>query len=181
MSPRSILVATALATLALPAAAACQLGGSGCGDPGAIDCNGGAVCFFPWRLCTGCTCVTTGLGKTCLASGDQPGTVATLAVTKSATTEGDLDLAWSPSCSASQPDYAVHEGSLGQWYTHAPSICSTAGSQSTTLTASGGNRYYLVVPIAGTFTGSFGTSTANGERPDASPSCTDDRALSPCP
>ena len=94
---------------------------------------------------------------------------------------GDLDLAWGASCSASGPDYAIHEGQLGVWFSHAPLRCSSGGALSLTITPSSGDRYYLIAPIAGGYTGSLGTDSAGAERPDGSPSCTDDRALAPCP
>jgi len=50
-----------------------------------------------------------------------------------------------------------------------------------TLSPFGGNRYYLVAPVAGSFTGSLGSGPAGAERPDGSSSCAADRALAPCP
>lgn len=106
---------------------------------------------------------------------------ATLHVNRNAESASDLDLGWGASCSASGPDYSVHEGVLGTWYSHAPLRCSSGGALLLTITPSGGDRYYLIVPISSGFTGSFGTNTAGVEKPDGAPSCTDDRALAPCP
>jgi hypothetical protein len=164
-----------------PVAACCQLGGTACGDPFAVSCNNGVVCFPPWRTCPGCTCTATNGGQTCLTTTLEPGRVSTLHVDKNAQSVGDLDLSWGGSCSASGPDYSVHEGQLGVWFSHAPLRCSSGFTASATITPSGGGRYYLIAPIAAGYTGSFGTDSAGSERPDGSPSCTDDRALAPCP
>src|SRR5262245_52066147 len=85
--------AIALVVLALgpKASANCQLGGSSCGDPFAIDCNNGVVCFVPWRSCSGCTCTVTGSGKTCFPTAAEPGAVATIHVDKSVAAPGSLD------------------------------------------------------------------------------------------
>jgi hypothetical protein len=179
------MVAAAIACLALaasrPASACCQLGGTACGDPFAVSCNNGVVCFIPYRTCSGCTCTVTNGGQTCLATASQPGRVATLHVDRSTQNPNDLALSWSASCSGTGPDYAVHEGLLGSWYSHAPLRCTSGGALSLTITPSGGSRYYLIAPVLADFTGSLGTSSAGVERPDGSPSCTNDRALAPCP
>jgi hypothetical protein len=177
-----------LATLVLlfvgaagPVEACCQLGGSACGDPFAISCNDGVVCFVPWRTCPGCTCTATSSGHTCLPTASEPGTVATLHVDKHVPAAGGLDLSWGATCSASGPDYEVSEGMVGVWFSHAPLVCSTGHALSATVAPSGGNRYYLIAAISADFTGSLGADSTGIERPDASPSCTDDRALAPCP
>jgi hypothetical protein len=120
-------------------------------------------------------------GKTCLPTASEPGTVFTLQVNQSSSTPGDLDFTWSASCNPSSPEYSIHEGTIGTWYSHEGRKCATFGALAASLTPFGGNRYYLVAPIAGDFTGSLGTSSAGVERPDGSPSCTSDRALAPCP
>ncbi len=164
-----------------PAKACCQLGGTACGDPFAVDCNNGVVCFPPYKSCPNCTCTATNAGHMCLTSTSEPGLVATLQVDKSTQIPGGLDLSWGASCSAAGPDYSVHEGVVGTWYSHAPLACTSGGAQTLTVTPSGGSRYYLIAPISAGFTGSLGKSSAGAERPDGAPSCTDDRALAPCP
>jgi hypothetical protein len=170
-----------LAIASRPAAACCQLGGTTCGDPFAVSCNNGVVCFFPWKTCAGCTCTATNGGQTCLPTTSEPGTVPILQMGRNAQTAGDLDLIWGASCSGSGPDYAIHEGQLGAWFSHTPLFCSTGHALSMTITPSGGDRYYLIAPIAADFTGSLGTTATGAERPDGEPSCTSDRALAPCP
>ena len=183
MAARLVVTAVACTIIAstAPAEACCQLGGSACGDPFAISCNNGVVCFPPWRSCPGCTCTKTNEGQMCLTTTSEPGMVSTLHVDKDTPIAGDLDLTWGASCYASGPDYSVHEGQLGVWFSHAPLLCSSGSSLSATITPSGGDRYYLVGPISGDFTGSLGTDSAGVERPDGNPSCTADRALAPCP
>lgn len=163
------------------AQACCQLGGTACGDPFAISCNDGVVCFVPWRTCPGCTCTATSSGHTCLPTASEPGTAATLHIDKDTANVQALDLSWGATCSGSGPDYEVSEGQLGVWFSHAPRLCSTGHALFATVTPSGGNRYYLIAAISSDFTGSLGTDSTGLERPDASPSCTSDRALAPCP
>ena len=174
------LVTCLLSLIALPALANCQLGGSACGDPVAVSCNGGAVCFPPWRTCNNCTCTTTSAGQTCLANSAQPGTVATLSLSKHAGTS-ELDLAWSASCSPAGPDYAIYEGQAGDWVTHVPIRCTTGFALSLTIAPAGGDRYYLVAPVTTGYTGSLGKSSNGAERPAGDGSCTADRAIAPCP
>jgi len=180
-APAFLLALLGSLVLPRPAEACCQLGGTACGDPFAVDCNNGVVCFPPWRSCPACTCTQTNAGHTCLTTSSLPGSVTTLFVSKSAQTAGDLDLSWSATCSGSAADYSVHEGTLGVWYSHAALRCTSSGALALTVTPSGGDRYYLIAPVSVGFTGSLGTSSAGAERPDGAPSCTSDRALAPCP
>jgi hypothetical protein len=179
---RGLFVAAAGLALGLarPASACCQLGGTACGDPFAVDCNNGVVCFPPFRSCPSCTCVATNNGKSCVANAALPGSLVPLLVSRSAT-PGSIDLSWGASCRPGVAAYAVHEGAIGTWYSHEARQCTAGGTLSTTLAPFGGDRYYLIAPIAGGFTGSLGTSSAGTERPDGIASCTSDRALAPCP
>jgi hypothetical protein len=163
-----------------PASACCQLGGTACGDPTAVDCNNGSVCFVPYRTCPGCTCTTTNEGKTCLATASEPGTVGPLQIDK-VPAGSALVLSWGAGCFASGPDYSVHEGTLGVWYSNEPLRCTSASALTLTITPSGGDRYYLIAPEVGDFTGSLGTNSAGAQRPLGLASCTPDRALVPCP
>ena len=178
---RTLLLALGLAALVTrPAPACCQLGGTSCGDPFAVDCNDGVVCFPPWRTCASCTCTVTNGGRTCIPNPAEPGVVSTLLMTKAAT-PGDLALSWTASCNAATQQYAVDEGAIGTWYSHGMRQCTASGALTATLTPFGGDRYYLIGAVSGDFTGSLGVSSAGAERAEASPSCTDDRALAPCP
>jgi hypothetical protein len=104
-----------------------------------------------------------------------------LLLSKSGQTAGDLELSWGASCAASAPDYAIDEGQLGLWYSHAPRTCSSGHALAMTITPAGGDRYYVIAPIVEEFTGSLGTGVGGAERPDGDPSCTAHRALAPCP
>ena len=76
---------------------------------------------------------------------------------------GDLELSWGASCSG-DPDYAVYEGTLGDFTSHIPRACSTGGSTTTVLTAPVGSTYYLVVPHGDVSEGSYGTDSFGTER-----------------
>ena len=95
--------------------------------------------------------------------GDVPGTP--LMVGKSGT-PGDLELSWGRSCRPSDSDYAVYEGLLGNFTSHAPRLCSTGGATSVTLTPASDSRYYLVVPLSPDGAeGSYGTASDGNQRP----------------
>ena len=176
-----VVAAFFLLSINHPAWGCCQLVGSACGDPNAVNCNNGVVCLPGFISCPGSTCTSTIVGETCLATTSQPGSVFALRINKNTVNVGNLDLDWDPSCRPSASDYSVHEGTLGSWYSHTPVRCSSGGALSVTITPRSGNRYYLVAPISGTWTGSFGTNSTGAERPDADLPCTDDRAIAPCP
>jgi len=78
---------------------------------------------------------------------------------------GDLELRWNaPACSGAA-DFAVFEGSIGNWTSHQSVICTdTAGDLRETLPPAAGNRYYLVVPIDAQSEGSFGVDSSGAER-----------------
>lgn len=161
--------------------ACCQLGGTRCGDATAVSCNNGAVCFPPFLSCPSCTCTTTLTGQSCLPTSWEPGTVSTFYIDKSVQTPGNLDLRWGATCTSTGPDYSVHEGQLGVWFSHHPVLCTTGHTLAATITPSGGGRYYLIAPIWVNFTGGFGTDSTGAQRPNGNPSCTGDRAIVPCP
>jgi hypothetical protein len=89
--------------------------------------------------------------------------------------EGTLTIRWGPSCSTDAEDYAVYEGSLdslrdGLWLP-APATCSTTGALATTLAMPQGDRYFLVVPIAGDHEGSMGRDSFGGLRAEPPGAC----------
>ena len=77
---------------------------------------------------------------------------------------GQIQLDWSDSC---QPDddYAVYEGELGQFYSHAPVVCSTGGVTLAAVQPAFAAAYYLVAPTRGGFEGSYGKASNGVERP----------------
>ena len=84
---------------------------------------------------------------------------------------GQIDLSWGPSCMATDVDYAVYEGDLTAFPSHAPALCSTGGVTSASILPVFGAAYYLVVPLSGTSEGSYGIDSALVERPAAVLSC----------
>ena len=84
---------------------------------------------------------------------------------------GTLLLRWGASCQAGDPDYAVYEGSIGNFASHAPRFCTTAGAKLKLLAPAAGNTYYLVVPINAELEGSYGAGNAGAERPPAAAAC----------
>jgi hypothetical protein len=71
----------------------------------------------------------------------------------------DLALSWNPSCSSNDVDYAVYEGTIGDFTSHQSVLCSTGGATSATVTAGAGATYYLVVPLNGFREGSYGVAS----------------------
>ena len=84
---------------------------------------------------------------------------------------GTVKLTWGGSCRASDTDYAIYEGALGDFASHAPHVCSTSGAVSFTLTPAPVSSYYLVVPHNGSFEGSYGRASDLSERPQAQSPC----------
>jgi hypothetical protein len=97
------------------------------------------------------------------------GTAAPLTVAKAA--GSNLTLTWSVSCAAGDNDYEVYEGTLGDFASHAPISCTTAGATSATVAPSAGNRYYLVVPRNAFSEGSYGRRHDGSERPQSLVAC----------
>ena len=83
---------------------------------------------------------------------------------------GQIFLEWSDSCRPDD-DYAVYEGQIDAYYSHASVTCDTAGTTTYTLTPGFDRAYYIVVPILGTEEGSYGTDSGDGERPQLGGAC----------
>jgi hypothetical protein len=83
---------------------------------------------------------------------------------------GRVKLSWEASCSSGATDYAVYEGTIGDFTTHAFRTCTTGGA--TTLTFSAGPAaYFLVVPRSADREGSYGHDSAGNPRPPAAVPC----------
>lgn len=106
-----------------------------------------------------------------------PGAVEGLTVDKAG---ADLQLDWGASCSVESTDFAVYEGTLGNFQSHVPVDCATGGP-SALIQPSAGDRYYLVVPVNAVFEGSYGLGENDTERSPASGSCLPERRLASCP
>jgi probable HAF family extracellular repeat protein len=103
---------------------------------------------------------------------------APLAVDKSA--GGAIVISWSSSCRPTDVDYAVYEGLLGDFGSHAPRLCTTGGATTATFVPGDGNRYYLVVPSDGAVEGSYGRTSAALERAASATACFG-QAIASCP
>lgn len=95
---------------------------------------------------------------------------------------GELRLDWGATCTGAAVDYAIFEGTLGNWYDHTQVDCSDDGAdRSETLVSAAGDRYYLVVPHAAGEEGSYGLDGAGLERPVGAVSCEPVQVIEVCP
>ena len=91
-----------------------------------------------------------------------------------------MDLSWGPSCLATDTDYEVYEGTIGNWTSHAPVVCSTGGLTTHTLTPLAVGSYYLVVPRKAFVEGSYGLDSNLVERPPSASACIQ-QSVAACP
>ncbi len=87
------------------------------------------------------------------------------------TTGSDIALAWEESCSSWDTNYAIYEGTLGDFTSHRHVTCGTGGSNSATLSPQNEDAYYLVVPLSESREGSYGRGSDVNERVQGAPSC----------
>jgi len=117
----------------------------------------------------------------CAGSGDVPdgrfldGTPLTVTLLGN----DDVSLAWGLSCVQIDTDYEIYEGLLGDFASHVPRFCSTAGQTSKTFSSSLGDAYYLVVPTNVSQEGSYGRDSAGDQRPASVTPCRPQLVL-PC-
>ena len=78
---------------------------------------------------------------------------------------GQLILSWGASCVSTDTDFAVYEGTLGDFTSHVPRSCSTGGATGAVLQPASGNTYYLVLPHNTIWEGSYGFRGDGTERP----------------
>jgi hypothetical protein len=118
-------------------------------------------------------CQVTPVDPTCGGAGSAPdgASVAGIPLRVSSLPSGDVQLSWGASCSGGDADYEVYEGTLGNFTSHAPRLCTTSGSTTVTLTPGGDNTYYLVVPRNGVIEGSYGKNSSGAERPQGLNAC----------
>jgi hypothetical protein len=114
-----------------------------------------------------------------------PGTAGdvgpTLRLAKSLAVPGDLDLSWGTGCGPGAVDYAIYEGTIGAFTSHAILDCSDDGADRTERITPSGSAYYFVVPLGAGNEGSYGTDSAGAERPPASPACAATQVTADCP
>jgi len=106
-----------------------------------------------------------------------PGGVEQLRLAKNG---AQVDLSWDASCSTLANDYAVYEGTLGDFTSHQPKACSTAGALATTVAPDAGSRYFLIVPRSDATEGSYGVDGTGAERPSAAGACLPERKARAC-
>jgi hypothetical protein len=94
--------------------------------------------------------------------------------------EGNLVLFWDSSCLASDTDFIIYEGSLGNFSSHVPVLCSTIGGMTVTIPAPAFDAYYLVAPRGDLSEGSHGLRGDTSERPRGPVSC-QVQSLGSCP
>jgi hypothetical protein len=87
----------------------------------------------------------------------------------------DVVLTWSESCIPNDADYAVYEGAIGDFTSHAPiaapNDCTTGGVTTVTFPPGPGDRYWIVVPQGSQREGSYGTDSGGEQRPPSAAAC----------
>jgi hypothetical protein len=140
--------------------------GNGDGAPevtyGCLNCHGAN--FTVVRNCVACHTSPVGTVPDGTALAEDPLTVTVTAL-------GALTLSWDPSCGVSDTDYAVDEGALGNFASHAPLLCSTNGATSAAFSPPAGNAYYLVIPRNHWSEGSYGLNGDGTQRPPSGSAC----------
>jgi hypothetical protein len=112
---------------------------------------------------------------------DMLGPVPSLTLKKNSTTPSRLDMTWSDSCGLDQTDFAIYEGTIGSWTSHARKICSTGGATSTTnLIPQAPSSYYLVVAVSASQEGSYGKRSSGAEIPAGINPCRAVQSAEPC-
>ncbi len=109
--------------------------------------------------------------SSCIGAGTVPDGNGKLPLRVALLPNGDLSLLWGPSCRAGDSDYAVYEGTLGDYTSHVPKSCSTGGMRSQTITPASGSTYYLIVSSDSGREGSYGLDSAGQERPQGPAAC----------
>lgn len=128
--------------------------------------------------CLNCHDANITVERNCVACHSSPvGTVPDGAgpmenpVTVTWTEGGGLTLSWDPSCGVTDTDYAVYEGTLGVFTSHAPVVCSTAGATTVTFALPAADTYYLVVARNHWSEGSYGADGGGVQRPPSASAC----------
>ncbi|MGH9870527.1 MAG: hypothetical protein ACREAA_20515 [Candidatus Polarisedimenticolia bacterium] len=117
------------------------------------------------------------------ASGSVPDgdTAGEIPLTAAPAAGGQITLAWSASCSASDNDYEIYEGTIGTYYSHTARICTTGGATTSTFTPATGDTYYIVVPHNALLEGSYGHRSDGSERPQGLLACLPKKIAVVCP
>ena len=93
---------------------------------------------------------------------------------------GEMVLNWGRSC-IGQSEYAIYEGTIGDFTSHTPRACSTGGLTTETLSPPAFEAYYIIVPRNALREGSYGQDSGGLERPAASSGACAVQELAVCP
>jgi len=100
---------------------------------------------------------------------------------KSTLIPGNIDVNWTPSCSAGAEDYGIYQGRIGNWTSHRQMTCTDPSPAFTeVVTPQNADSYYMVVPHNYSEEGSYGRDYIAGvetERPQ--PLLLGDRCVPP--
>jgi subtilisin-like proprotein convertase family protein len=113
-------------------------------------------------------------GTACNAVPPAPGAVpdGTSGTPLTITRSGDhLTLSWGASCNTSGVDYAIYQGTIGSYYSHAMKVCTTQGLLTRTFPTDPGDLYFLVVALSADNEGSYGKDSNGAERPQGGTAC----------
>jgi hypothetical protein len=140
----------------------------------AIELDSGQVVTSSLSAGTFVTCDTFAPGAGAVRDGGPNGLFVSRDV------GGDLKLSWGLSCSAGDNDYEVYEGTIGDWTSHRPKLCTTSGLRTATFAPPAADSYYLAVPVEAPYEGSYGTASGGVERPLGAAVCRS-RIVNACP
>jgi len=131
-----------------------------------------------------CCSVTWGAPATA-ALAELPGRVPEsgppLTLKKNTATPSHLDLNWGDSCGPDQTDFAIYEGTIGNWSSHTKKLCSTGGALGATdVTPQAASSYYLVVALSPSQEGSYGKRSSGAEIPVGISTCRASQSTEPC-
>jgi hypothetical protein len=83
---------------------------------------------------------------------------------------GDVTLDWHTSCQSGDTDYEVYTGTIGDFSSYTPELCTTNGQTAATVTVPD-NTFFLVVPHNTDREGSYGETSAGVPRPRSTSAC----------
>ena len=106
-----------------------------------------------------------------IPAGRVPGDLAAETALFASKSGSNITLTWGATCVPTDTNFAVYEGVLGDFTSHVPVTCDTAGATSRTFTPAAGNRYYLVTAHNEGEEGSYGYRGSGAERPVSLSAC----------
>jgi hypothetical protein len=83
----------------------------------------------------------------------------------------EIALSWGASCVASDTDYEIYEGAVGDFTSHTSKLCTTSTATAATFVPAAGSSYYLVVPRNADREGSYGSNSTGVQRPQGAAAC----------